>query len=127
MAQQYTKFVAELKSALGAVLRSQRSAVQTESGIHIAIAEALMAMKREFKHEHRLNERDRLDFLVTPGIFIEAKKGAAGIAVLQQCGRYLDHPDTACAVIVAMRCDGQIPATFREKPVFVIELWRLVL
>jgi hypothetical protein len=127
MSQPYAKFVAELKAALGAVLRTQRSAVHTESGIHVAIAEALTAMKKEFKHEHRLNDRDRLDFLITPGIFIEAKKGAAGIAVLQQCGRYLDHPDTTCAVIVAMRCDGQMPATFRDKPVFVIELWRLVL
>ena len=127
MAQSYVKFVADLKAALGAVLRSQRSAVQTESGIHVAIAEALTAMKCEFKHEHRLNDRDRLDFLVSPGIVIESKKGAAGIAVLQQIARYLDHPDTACAVIIAMRCDGQIPKTLREKPIYVIELWRLVL
>lgn len=123
----HAKFAADLKAALGVVLRSQRNAVQTESGIHIAIAEALTAMEREFTHEHRLNDRDRLDFLVTPGIFIEAKKGAAGVSVLQQCGRYLDHPDTACAVIIAMRCDGQMPHTLRGKPVFTIELWRLVL
>lgn len=127
MAQQHAKFVADLKAALGSVLRIQRSAVQSEAGIHKVIAEALKSMGREFTHEHRLNAHDRLDFLVTPGIFIEAKKGAAGIAVLQQCGRYLDHPDTTCAVIVAMRCDGQMPLTFREKPVYVIELWRLVL
>jgi len=127
MAQSYVKFVADLKAALGVVLRSQRSAVQTEAGIHTAIGAALKAMKREFVHEHRLNERDRLDYFVTPGIVIEAKKGAAGIAVLQQVARYLDHPDTACAVVIAMRCDGQIPKTLREKPIFTIELWRLIL
>lgn len=123
----HAKFAADLKAALAAELRKNRTLVQTEAGIHSAISAALTALHVKFEHEYQLTSNARLDFFTEAGVLIEAKKGAAGVAVAQQVARYLDLPPPNAAIIIAMRCDGQMPLTLRGKPVFTIELWRLVL
>lgn len=116
-----------LAESLTRELRSRRSALAQETKLHEAIADALRALKWQFTQEHRLNAKSRLDFMLNGGIAIEVKKGKAGLAEMQQIGRYLEHPAVTGCIVIALRCDSRLPATFLNKPVVTIELWRMLL
>lgn len=122
----HAKFVADLKREIGVELRKQRGSARDEAKLHGVIALALKNLGVPFEQERKLGQNDRLDFLVEGGVCLEVKKTAAGEAALRQIGRYLEHPEVSAAVGIAMRWDG-VPPKFRGKPVFTIELWRLVL
>lgn len=120
--------VRELASRIGKHLRAHKSALMQETKIHDAIAAALTDAALVFEREHVLTPRDRLDFwLPDTSVAIEVKKEAAGLAGLHQLGRYLEHPNIAAVILIAMRISPEMPATFRGKPLVKLELWRHLL
>lgn len=123
-----TPDTAELAKRIATHLRAHRSALMQESKIHDAIAAALTGAGLNFEREHSLSPKDRLDFWLPDfATALEVKKSSAGLADLEQIGRYLAHDAVAAVVIIALRIAPEIPSTFRGKPVVKIELWRHLL
>lgn len=118
--------IAALSRGIATHLRQHRSALAQEAKLTAAVASALTTMGITYTAEHRLTPKLRLDYMLPGGVFIELKKGNAGLPVLRQVGQYLEHPDTNGCILIALKCTD-IPATFCGKPIEKIELWRMLL
>lgn len=120
--------VEKLSSAIGRHLRGARSAVMQETRIHDAIAAALAELGITSEREFRLTAASRLDFwLPTHRLTIEVKKGAASLPVLRQIGRYFESAEVAGCILVAMRINPRVPASFNGKPIAHLPLWKYLL
>ncbi|WP_416358181.1 hypothetical protein ACLNGM_09845 [Aureimonas phyllosphaerae] len=82
-----------------AALRSRRMPVDTEARLQAEIGAALVAAEIPATAEHRLDQRNRIDFFAD-GIGIEAKIGGGRLAVWRQLERYAAFPDITALVLV---------------------------
>lgn len=113
-----------IRSALGA----RRFAVGTEEELQEAIARVLDAEGIPYVREHRLSERDRLDFAF-PGddgnklVALEVKVDGSLADLRRQLHRYAgDERIDELAVVVNRSRLLDLPSKLRGKPVHVISL-----
>lgn len=97
----------------------------TEIELHVAMCEVLTRAGIAFQREVVAGPRDRFDFLVLPGIVIEAKIKGSMSQALAQVDRYAARSDVSAVVLVATRfwAAGQAKDfTLHSKPVCIIKL-----
>lgn len=116
-----------------AALRAPRYACRDEAGLQIQIQGALSAAGIESLREHRLSDRDRVDFFVRDaalgaGIAIEAKVAGTIAGVMQQLARYAESPDVHDVVLVTTRGSHRVldGAVVAGKTVHVVVARRFV-
>lgn len=96
-----------------------------EVGLHEAIAGVLADAQIEFQREVVAGPRDRYDFLVAPGIVIEAKIKGSLSKALTQVDRYAARADVTAVVLITTRfwaSAGADVKTLQGKPVHIIKL-----
>lgn len=98
-----------------------------QAGIHAALEPHVF----EISPEHRLDDRDRPDFLLVAGdyrwdastIAIEVKIEGSGASVLRQLTRYAEHDLVDGILLVTTRSKHHhIPLELNEKPVRLVSL-----
>ncbi len=97
----------------------------SEATLHRGIAEVLAANQVPFAHEHVAGPRDRFDFLVEPGIVIEAKVNGSLSPAIAQSVRYLERADVTALVIVTTRfwgLQGRLRPMWKGKPMRMVKL-----
>lgn len=96
----------------------------SEVELHRGMADVLRDAGVPFQREFVAGPQDRFDFLVPPGIVIEAKiKGSISEAG-RQVARYAQREDVAAVVLVTTRYWGstKLVDTFNGKPVRLVKL-----
>lgn len=77
-----------------------------------------------FSREHRLSDRDIVDFLVADGIAVEMKlRGHQKVAVFKQLSRYALHDAVREVVLVTNMAMG-LPVQIEGKPAWYASLGR---
>lgn len=96
----------------------------SEVELHRGIAQVLQQAGIAFRHEHVAGPRDRFDFLLPPGIVIEAKTKGSLAQALAQVNRYAAREDVQAVVLVAARFWGDRIAdtVLHDKPIRVVKL-----
>lgn len=96
-----------------------------EVTLHEGMAQVLTAAGIAFQHEVVAGPKDRFDFLVAPGIVIEAKIKGSLAKALAQIDRYAARTDVTAVVLVTTRFWGSTGAHVDQlhgKPVRIIKL-----
>ena len=97
----------------------------TEQALRDGIAEVLTAGNFTFEREFIASASERFDFLVVPGIVIEAKVDGSLSTALYQVDRYAALPDVR-AVLLASTCRWAdttvLPDRLRGKPLRLVHL-----
>lgn len=99
-------------------LTSHRIVGMSELDAQNGIENALAAAGIEYSREHRLSDRDRIDFLVgTVGIEVKIKGSRS--ALIRQLGRYArsDEVDSLILASSVRRLLYAVPDTVLSKPV----------
>ena len=110
-----------------AALHSMRAGVIRDetSELHQAIALALNASGIAYDREYRLGPRNRIDFFLSGGIGIEAKRGKPNRkAVLHQLERYASYASIT-GLIVVIEASIVLPLVLSGKPLEIINLHKL--
>lgn len=96
-----------------------------EIELHQGIAEVLTHAQISFEREYVAGPDDRFDFLVEPGIVIEAKVKGSLSKALPQIRRYAARGEVAAVVLVTTRFWGGWGGALTElhgKPVRIVQL-----
>lgn len=95
-----------------------------EVALHEGLAEVLDTAGIPFVREFVAGPQDRFDFLIEPGIVIEAKIKGSMPQALRQIGRYAARADVAAVVLVTTRHWGQVafPPTLVGKAVRMVKV-----
>lgn len=104
-------------------LRRQRYRVGQEIWLQDDIEAALKAVDVDCEREARLAPGERIDFLVSGGIGIEAKTRAAPRQIFRQLERYARHDAITALILISGTATG-LPATVEGKPLFYISTGR---
>jgi hypothetical protein len=92
----------------------------SEEELNLLVERLLGAAGIEFKREHPLSKRDRVDFLVGR-LALELKVDGSAAAILRQLDRYAESPDVDDLVLVTTRHSHRFATTkLRGKPIHVI-------
>ncbi|VXC63170.1 conserved hypothetical protein [Sphingomonas sp. AX6] len=105
------------------ILRRARLRSSTEAALQTSIETALTAGDVEFEREARLAPGERIDFLTTGGIGIEAKTRASRRAVFRQLERYAAIDTISSLILVTGTAIG-LPESINGKPLFLVSLGR---
>lgn len=96
----------------------------SEAELQSAIQTALEAGGFAVSKEHRLSDRDRLDFFVEGRLAIEVKVGGSLTDLLRQLQRYASHDAVEGLLVVTTRSAlTRVPPTLQGKPVRSLRLW----
>lgn len=109
-----------------AMLRRQRLPVSNEAVLQIAIAAALTANGITFEREARLGPGERIDFLASGCVGIEAKTRYARRAIYRQLERYAQHASITALILITGTALG-LPSAIDGKPLFYVSLGRAAL
>jgi hypothetical protein len=74
-----------------------------------------------FKKEAKIGERERIDFLVSGGIGIEAKLKWPARKIYRQLERYAECPDITGLILISGTAMG-CPDSLNGKPVYFVSL-----
>lgn len=111
-----------LHDVVVALLEAQSFGCANEAELQAALAD-LMAV-HNVEREYRLNEKDRIDFLVKHregNVGVEVKVGGSLTNVLRQLARYADCDAITSLVLVTTRSKHKaVPPTLRGKPLSVV-------
>lgn len=106
----------EIDRVMDALRTIRIKVVAEEFEIHREISKALDAAGIEYKHEHKLGPRCRIDFFTADGIGIEVKKGKPySVAVGKQLERYARFDEVRGIILVIERYQD-VPAEVAGKP-----------
>lgn len=97
----------------------------SEAELHSGIASVLRREAIAFEHEHVAGPKDRFDFLIEPGIVVEAKIKGSLPEALRQCARYAAREDVNAVILVSTRHWGRVAVEIppiHGKPVRVVHL-----
>lgn len=112
---------------VAAALKGHRFRFNTELDLQAGIARVLVAAGEDAAAEVRLSARDRIDFLVAPGIGIEVKVKGSDEGVHMQLLRYAEHARVQGLLLVSGTGRiRDIPPTIEGKPVRVVLLQRVL-
>ncbi len=104
-------------------LRSYRYNFVGERELQDGLARALDDGGYTFRREHRLGPGDVVDFLIDPGIGLEAKVDGSVSLVTRQLLRYAQHEEIAALLLVtSLSRHDNLPAEMNGKPVRVVVL-----
>lgn len=106
-----------------ALLRSHRYPLGSEAALQQAIEDALTGASVDFEREARLGPGERIDFLVTGGVGIEAKTRCGKRIIYRQLERYARH-EAVNALILATGTAIGLPPALNGKPLFYVSLGR---
>lgn len=109
-----------------AILRRGRYQIGTESALHISIAAVLEEAGLAFEPEARLGPANRIDFLVSGGIGIEAKVRYPRRAIYRQLQRYAESDQISALVLITATALG-VPPSIAGKPIFYVSIGRTAL
>lgn len=104
-------------------LRRQRYAFGSEAMLQLAIAGVLERSGLEFEREVRLGPADRIDFLVSGSIGIEAKVRYPRRSIYRQLTRYAEH-DRITALVLMTATSLGLPPSLNGKPLFYVSIGR---
>ncbi|MFB5761139.1 hypothetical protein [Paenibacillus medicaginis] len=114
-----------MEHVIAAIKRIRSHLIIDEYKLHNMIAEQLTAAGISYSHEVPLAPRNRIDFLTTDGIGIEAKKGKPNErSVYNQLERYAGFDEVKGLILVIERY-MDLPETINGKPVASIGLRKL--
>lgn len=111
------------------ILSGQPLPLSTERALADGIAAVLSAKHIIFEREFRLNDRDRIDFMIPDGagrIGIEAKIKGSREALVDQVARYALAPAIA-AIIVVSSVSAAWPSLIAGKPIYAVHPGRAYL
>jgi hypothetical protein len=108
------------------VLRGFQFHFATEEALQAGIERALQESNIAFQREVKLNDTDRIDFLIAR-TGLEVKTKGSDASVVRQLHRYaqVDSIDELLLVTTRARHELLVPATLNKKPVEVMRLIRL--
>lgn len=92
----------------------------SESEMQQTIEKALTQGGYQFSREHRLSDKDVIDFLVD-GVGIECKVKGQPMAIHRQAERYLRHDEVEAIIIVTAKHMGT-PGLYNEKPIEIVKV-----
>lgn len=104
-------------------LRTQRYRVGQELWLQDDIERSLHFLQIAFEREARLAPAERIDFLVTGGIGIEAKTRCPPRQIFRQLERYAER-DTITSLILITGTALGLPSTVKGKPLFYVSTGR---
>lgn len=110
-------------ATLADALRRARFRLGTEAALQASIAEALAASGASFAAEVRLAPGERIDFMVEPGIGIEAKVKCDKRAIYRQLERYARRDQVQALILVTGTAMG-LPSDIGGKPLFYVSIGR---
>lgn len=84
-------------------IEAHRLSARTEEQLGDSVEALLKFYGITYAREHRLNARDRLDFLIEGGIALELKIQGSGQALLRQLRRYADASEVTSIIVVTTR------------------------
>lgn len=95
-----------------------------EIGLHEAISTVLDGAGIAYQREFVAGPRDRFDFLIEPGIVVEAKIKGSLPQALGQIRRYAARDDVSAVVLVTTRSWGDHGGVdcLHDKPVHIVKL-----
>lgn len=95
-----------------------------EISLHEAIAHVLTGARIAHQREFVAGPADRFDFLIEPGIVIEAKIKGSLPTALRQIARYAARDDVTGIVLVSTRFWGNVamPESINGKPTRLVRL-----
>lgn len=112
-----------LHRVLGALRSLRLHLAANEHAIHRAVAAAFDQARLLYAHERDLGPRNRVDFLVAPGIAVEVKKGKPNSTqVAAQLHRYAASPLVQAVVLVVEGNVQEYPPEAHGKPVHYVSL-----
>jgi len=91
-----------------------------QRGIYGVLVEAGHIVQRE----KRLSRKDRPDFMLEGGVYVEVKVDGSLTNVMRQLSRYAEQPSVSAIVFVTTRATqaSRVPSEFCGKPVRVVLL-----
>lgn len=104
-------------------LRRARLPLGNEAALQEAIGRALERAGVAFEREARISAADRIDFLATGGIGIEAKARYPRRAIYRQLERYAQQDAIASLILVTGTAIG-LPAQINGKPIYHVSIGR---
>lgn len=114
----------EIAIAAAQVITSYRYSFTNEVELQDGVATALLEAGIPHEREVRLSPRDRVDFLIEPGIGIEVKEIAQSPSkVLRQLARYAESDRIVALALVTARSQHMaLPSEIGGKPLVVVNL-----
>ena len=113
---------------LAGALAFHRFRYKDEKELQAGVSQCLTGLKIPFAPEHRLNPKDRVDFLVAEAIVVECKtndsRGGSGLAaVTRQLWRYAKSNDVKALILITTRAKHRgLPGEILGKPLYVVYL-----
>lgn len=106
------------------LLSSARLIFHSETELQQHLASLLAEAGFTFSREHALSRRDRIDFLVEPGVGLEVKLGGSPAPIVVQLARYAVHTEISELVLVttSLRHKACFPREIGGKAVTCIHL-----
>lgn len=99
-----------------------------EAELHEGIAQVLDGVHMTYQREFIASPQDRYDFLIDPGIVIEAKVQGSLSRALEQVKRYAKRDEVSAVVLVTTKLWADSEAakstTFHDKPIIILRLKR---
>lgn len=119
-------------SQLAQLLHSYRYTQTDEAGLQNQVALALADLQIAFSKEHRLNNRDIVDFWVegetlSTGLGLEIKVKGSPSAVARQLLRYAQHERVDGLVLLTTRATHNpaiLGTTLNGKPLEIVSVWK---
>ncbi len=116
---------AHIEKVLHALYRLRIHVLRDEWALHEQIKLQLENVGISYKYEYKLGSRNRIDFLTSGGIGIEAKKGKPNTrTVIAQLDRYAEFEKITTLILVVERY-MDLPQYVNGKPCFSIGLNKL--
>jgi hypothetical protein len=110
-------------SFLAGFLLAYRFSCSNEDEVQVSIAQLFDAAAIEYERERRIGLKDRVDFVVAPGIALEVKTQGAPADVLRQLQRYAAHDLISELVLVTTVAKHRsLPACISGKGLVVVHL-----
>lgn len=111
---------------LSGILRARRYNVTCERELQEAVESILLQASVKFVREYRIGPKDRVDFMVDPGIALELKVGGRPAQLVEQLQRYAMHPDVTSVILMTTRMTHCcMPSTLAGKSVKTLCVLRL--
>lgn len=104
-------------------IEAYRYTFTDEKELQTALADALGRAGLVFQREVVLSPRDRVDFLLEPGVVVEVKIDGGLSDLTRQLYRYAQLERVQALVVVTSRARlVNVPGTMNGKPALVVEL-----
>lgn len=100
-----------------------------EDRLHRFVTDALEASGLDYFPEHRLDARNRIDFLIEgpPRVGIECKTGGSALQIMRQIYRYAEHLDHIILITtkpLAMDRVELLDSRGQSVRLDILELWK---